>query len=189
MSLLHRRASEIYLKDLFTFASLGFALMAVYFVIQKDPFAPWFVLLSVVADWLDGKVARITGKTNDFGVQLDSLADAVAFGAAPAVLNVVFSDSLGDYFVIAASVFYGVCIITRLAWFNLQDPKAEKGAYYGLPSPLAALGAVAVPAALGWAANICIASIAVFGFLAVSGYRSSKASLKKAFGPLGFLFS
>lgn len=189
MDLLNRRAGELAIKDAFTYASLGFGLMAIYFAAQGNSFAPWFVLFSVIADFLDGKVARLTKQYNDFGLQLDSLADGAAFGVTPAVLCIVACNALSDSIAIAASIFYAICIITRLAWFNLQDPKAEKGVYYGMPSPLAALGAVATVYLAGLTATVASASLFAWGFLAVSGFKTSKASLKKMFGPLGFIFA
>ena len=61
--------------------------------------------------------------------------------------------------------------------------------YYGLPSPLAALGAVFVPWYFNWSPAATAASFLVFGFLAVSAFRTSKKSLKAMFGPLGIIFS
>ena len=189
VGLLHYRAKEIYFKDLFTYASLAFGILAVTCSIRGQPYAPAFILLAVVADWLDGKVARLTGKFNEFGIQLDSLADAVSFGAAPAIVGVYLSNSLASVLILSEAMFFAICIITRLAWFNLQDPKAEKGVYYGLPSPLAAVGVIAVSWAFAWHPAAVAFSFFVFGFLAVSGFRTKKETLKRALGPLGFIFS
>ncbi|MGD9343616.1 MAG: CDP-alcohol phosphatidyltransferase family protein, partial [Desulfuromonadales bacterium] len=48
--------------------------------------AAWFILISAIFDALDGKVARLTGTTSQFGVEYDSLADIVSFGVAPGLL-------------------------------------------------------------------------------------------------------
>ncbi|MFA5246942.1 MAG: CDP-alcohol phosphatidyltransferase family protein [Candidatus Micrarchaeia archaeon] len=189
MEILNKKAGELAAKDVFTYASVGFGIAGVAFALQGADYAPVFVLLAVVADFLDGKVARWTNKFNDFGLQLDSLADAVSFGAVPAVLGILLSNAMFDWTVIATAIFFCICIVTRLAWFNLQDPKMEKGVYYGLPSPLAAIGATFVPWYFAWDPAVTAASLLVFGFLAVSAFKTSKSSMKKMLGPLGIIFS
>jgi len=189
MDMLNRKAGELALKDAFTFASIVFGILAVVLSLQGFFWAPALVALAIIADFLDGKVARWTNKFNDFGLQLDSLADAVSFGAVPAVLGILLSGAVFDWVTIACAMFFAICIITRLAWFNLQDPKAEKGVYYGLPSPLAALFAVFIPWYRAWNPAVTAASFLVFGVLAISGFKTSKKSLKEALGPLGFLFA
>jgi CDP-diacylglycerol--serine O-phosphatidyltransferase len=189
MALLHNKAGELAFKDAFSFASVAFGILSIVLCLQGQPWAPALVVLAIAADFLDGKVARWTGQHNDFGLQLDSLADAVSFGAVPAMLGILLSGAVFDWVTIACAIFYAICITIRLAWFNVQDQKAEKGVYYGLPSPLAALGAVFVPWYFGWSPAITAASLFVFGVLAVSGFRTSKKSLRKILGPLGIMFS
>lgn len=188
MALLNRKAGELGFKDLFTYASVAFAIIGFICALGKIDYAPVFILLAVVADFMDGKVARWTNKFNDFGLQLDSLADAISFGAIPATFGIILATPK-DIVPVLTCTFFAICIITRLAWFNLQDPKAEKGVYYGLPSPLAALGAVFVPWYFGWDLAVTSASFLVFGVLAVSGFKTSKKSLKQMLGPLGIIFS
>ncbi|MCB9741030.1 MAG: CDP-diacylglycerol--serine O-phosphatidyltransferase [Alphaproteobacteria bacterium] len=86
-----------------------------------------------IFDMLDGRVARLTGGGSEFGVQLDSLADVVSFGVAPAVL--VYSwglEGLGPVG-LAAAFFYAICGTFRLARFNVEtgdedaDPNFSKG--------------------------------------------------------------
>ena len=99
--------------------------------------------VAMVLDMLDGRIARMTGTSSDFGIELDSLADVVSFGMAPAILS--FSWGLqplgrlgwavGFLFVAAAAL--------RLARFNIQAGSVDKRYFVGMPSPAAA----AVPAA------------------------------------------
>lgn len=189
MAVINRKAGELALKDAFTFASIAFGILAILLSLQNNALAPGLVLMAIIADFLDGKVARLTGQDNDFGLQLDSLADAISFGAVPAILGILLSGGIFDWAAIACATFYAICIVMRLAWFNVQDPKTEKGVYYGLPSPLAALGAVFVPWYFGWGSTVTAASFLVFGFLAISAFKTSKKSLKKMLGPLGIVFS
>ena len=97
------------------------------------------IAVSVVMDIADGAVARLVGATSPFGLQLDSLADLISFGLAPAVL--VYTWALPEWPVLAwlgAVVWLG-CAAFRLARFNVTvDPMADKRYFVGLPSPAAA---------------------------------------------------
>ncbi|RME85182.1 MAG: CDP-diacylglycerol--serine O-phosphatidyltransferase [Planctomycetota bacterium] len=108
-------------------------------------YAAWLIMLAMVFDAFDGKVARMTKTSSEFGGELDSLSDIISFGVAPAVL-VAMSNS-----VMATSPFWGrvawvfsvayvVGAILRLARFNVEnslDESAHEG-FSGLPSPAAA---------------------------------------------------
>ena len=110
--------------------------------------AALFIGFGFVLDILDGRVARLTGATSDFGLQFDSLADVVSFGLAPAVLSLEWGLqplhrlgwAVGFLFVAAAAM--------RLARFNIQTAAGgDKRYFVGMPSPSAA----AVPAATVYA--------------------------------------
>jgi CDP-diacylglycerol--serine O-phosphatidyltransferase len=109
------------------------------------------VFVAMIFDSLDGKVARLTRQTSDFGAQLDSLADAITFGVAPAVLAKALIDfhaaPKGDllprhprlYYL--ASALYVLCAVMRLARFNVETESHDEEAhreFVGLPSPAAA---------------------------------------------------
>lgn len=119
------------------------------------------ILLAMVFDMLDGRVARMTRTTSDFGGQLDSLADAVTFGVAPGVL-VAMTHSMARYASISpggypfwskmAWVFgaaYAAGAVIRLARFNVQNSHDDEAhlSFKGLPSPAAA-GVIATVALL-----------------------------------------
>ncbi len=104
---------------------------------------------AIVLDIADGAVARLVGATSPFGIQLDSLADLVSFGLAPAVL--VHTWALPENPVIAwlSAFFWLACAAFRLARFNVTvDPMADKKYFVGLPSPGAALVVIATIFAL-----------------------------------------
>lgn len=104
--------------------------------------ACWFIILAAFLDVLDGKVARFSGGTTQFGVELDSLADFLSFGVAPAML--VYSiklNSLGKWGWII-SVVYIMAAAYRLARYNLLADSDEKRGFVGLPVPAAALSLV-----------------------------------------------
>jgi CDP-diacylglycerol--serine O-phosphatidyltransferase len=91
---------------------------------------------------LDGRVARMTGTTSQFGVEFDSLADVISFGVAPAIMAFQWGlHPLGRLGWAAGFVFVAGAAI-RLARFNIQTGTVDKKYFVGLPSPAAA----AVPA-------------------------------------------
>jgi CDP-diacylglycerol--serine O-phosphatidyltransferase len=103
-------------------------------------------------DLLDGRVARMTNTTSEFGIELDSIADVVSFGIAPAVLAFAWGyGQVPDLRNIgwAASFLFLICGALRLARFNVQarqhnpnlppkNPKVDKKAFVGLPIPFGA---------------------------------------------------
>lgn len=103
------------------------------------------VFIAGLFDGLDGRVARLTGTTSEFGVQYDSLADLVSFGMAPSL--VMYHWALvgfrADGPVLAkvgwaAAFLYAACAALRLARFNTQVGSTDKRWFIGLASPAAA---------------------------------------------------
>jgi CDP-diacylglycerol--serine O-phosphatidyltransferase len=99
----------------------------------------WFIILAGIFDTLDGLMARITRSSSQFGVELESLADVVSFGAAPSFL--VYQAHLGTLgsFGIIISAMPLVFGAIRLARFNVQLVGFEKDYFKGLPIPVAAI--------------------------------------------------
>jgi len=116
--------------------------------------AGYLILVAMIADVLDGRVARLTRTTSSFGGQLDSLCDAISFGIAPAFMMLLlvehhleylglggldFSIHLGRVMIVSA-IFYAMCTVVRLARFNVENEEDEAAHmnFTGLPSPAAA---------------------------------------------------
>lgn len=99
--------------------------------------AGWLIVLAVVFDILDGRIARLTSVTSRFGAELDSLADLVSFGVAPAFL--VFSRYMSENFALGlvSSAIFVLCGALRLARFNITPPSG-KDVFEGLPIPAGA---------------------------------------------------
>jgi CDP-diacylglycerol--serine O-phosphatidyltransferase len=92
-------------------------------------------------DAFDGRVARMTKTQSDFGVQLDSLADVISFGAAPALLVYKWALAPLGFFGLFVSFSFAACGALRLARFNVLAQRGDKGSsrfFVGLPIPLAA---------------------------------------------------
>jgi len=97
------------------------------------------ILVACVFDMLDGKVARATGSESKFGLEYDSLSDAISFGIAPSVLSYFFVlQGYGRLGFLAAFLFLA-CGVLRLARFNIQAETVQKRQFLGLPIPAAAL--------------------------------------------------
>ncbi len=136
---LRKRAIYI-LPNLFTTSSIFFAFLSIVFASQsRFEQATYCIFMSAFLDGIDGKVARLTGTSSEFGVQYDSLADVIAFGMAPALL--IWYWALIDYgrTGIGVSFLFLACAALRLARFNVSaalEPN-EKKFFIGLPSPAA----------------------------------------------------
>jgi CDP-diacylglycerol--serine O-phosphatidyltransferase len=107
----------------------------------------WFLLGAMVFDTLDGLAARILHAKSSFGANLDSLADVISFGVAPAVTVFVFIkrncpgvSPAATLLIWAVALFYLGCTMWRLARYNVLAAEGEKddGCFLGLPSPAAA---------------------------------------------------
>lgn len=115
-------------------------------------YAAILIFMGMLFDGLDGSVARMARATSDLGEQLDSMADMVTFGVAPAFLAVqligvqtpylaVHTDPLFDRVVLVIACIYVACTALRLARFNVevhQPKESDHMSFKGLPSPGAA---------------------------------------------------
>lgn len=97
------------------------------------------VFLAMVFDALDGRAARWAKQSSQFGAELDSLCDAISFGVAPAFLLIKFSPDFHPRWLWAIAVLFMVCVVLRLARFNVETDEEDSHDYFsGLPSPAAA---------------------------------------------------
>lgn len=104
------------------------------------------IFFGMFFDMFDGRVARLTKTQSEFGVQLDSLADLVSFGAAPGVLLFRWCLYELDFIGLVVAFVYVACGALRLARFNVlasREPGSSKY-FVGLPIPLAAGTVVAM---------------------------------------------
>ena len=160
-------------------------------------FAAKIIGFSVLLDGLDGRVARMTNTTSAFGAELDSLADAISFGMAPALLAFCWGVQFADFGSAAAlteqlsragklvSFLFLLCGVARLARFNVQKnpmPKnpgrRDRKYFVGLPIPAAAGMVAAVvnfadgyPVVFWQQSIIWLAFMGMISFLMVSTWR------------------
>ncbi|MCK6621854.1 MAG: CDP-diacylglycerol--serine O-phosphatidyltransferase [Calditrichaceae bacterium] len=125
---------------LFTMANMFCGYYSVILSCQgKFITAAWLIVAAAVLDVLDGKLARLTQSSSDFGVQYDSLADVISFGIAPSMLSYyVFFQNWGTIGLLLSFVPLVFGSI-RLARFNIRLVGHDKKHFEGLPSPAAAI--------------------------------------------------
>lgn len=127
------------LPCMFTLASLFCGFYAIVSAFNGDfKTAAIAILVAAIFDALDGRVARLTNSTSQFGAELDSLCDMVSFGVSPAVLAYLWAlHPYGRYGWLAAFLYVAMTSL-RLARFNTQDGTATSKNFIGLPCPAAA---------------------------------------------------
>ena len=100
--------------------------------------AAYAIVAAAVFDLLDGRVARLTHSTSQFGAEYDSLCDLVSFGVAPGLLLYLWALAPFERLGWLAAFFFAACGALRLARFNVQAHIYEKSYFQGLPIPMAA---------------------------------------------------
>lgn len=134
------RVTRSIVPNLFTLANLFCGFAAIVAALESSiERAAFLILLSGIFDALDGVVARLTRSASEFGVELDSLCDAVSFGVAPSVvLYMVYFHELGNWGQLLASL-PALTGVLRLARFNVQLTSLEDKQYFrGMPIPAGA---------------------------------------------------
>jgi len=192
------------LPSLFTAANIAAGYYAIAQSMLGDAQSAWHfdhaakaIGVAVVADGLDGRIARMTNTTSDFGRELDSLADVITFGVAPAILawiwgfrmladapSLEFHTRVVQLGLIATFIFL-VAGASRLARFNIQNnpqpsnPGRPGRKYFvGMPIPAAAGVVAAVvhldrgqPLPYWWLAPVWLGILVLVAFLMVSTWR------------------
>lgn len=127
------------IPNLFTIGNLFLGIIAIIFVFNEEPtLAAVMVIIAIVADGLDGRVARALNVQSEFGKELDSLSDVISFGVAPAFIVYVVSfqelePPAAGWLVTA---IFPICGALRLARYNVTA--SSPGYFVGLPIPAAA---------------------------------------------------
>ncbi len=140
-----RRRRAIYLlPNLFTTSALFAGFYGIIAAMDGNfSKAAIAIFIAMVLDTLDGRVARQTNTSSDFGAEFDSLSDMISFGVAPGLIVYEWSlQSLGGLGLgqlgLVASFLYAACTALRLARFNTQLGIADKRFFQGLACPAAA---------------------------------------------------
>jgi CDP-diacylglycerol--serine O-phosphatidyltransferase len=134
------RKGVFILPSLITCGNMSFGILSTVSAINGNFIqAAWLLVGALACDIVDGRVARLTKTTSDFGVQLDSLSDLISFGVAPAIMMYMLVLNTMPKIGIAIAVLFILCSALRLARFNVL---AQRGVTYktfmGLPTPASA---------------------------------------------------
>jgi CDP-diacylglycerol--serine O-phosphatidyltransferase len=199
-----RRRGMFILPSVFTSINIAFGYYAITQSLQGSLAAPWHYAHAAIAiglaipfDALDGRIARMTKTTSDFGKELDSLADVITFGVAPSILAWswgfrtlhLLPESVAYQKIVALGAFVSfmflICGACRLARFNISvDPapsnpgRPDRKYFVGMPIPGAA-GAIAAvvnffdgsPIYQWWWALVWLVFVGSVGLLMVSRWR------------------
>jgi CDP-diacylglycerol--serine O-phosphatidyltransferase len=134
-----RRRAVYLIPNLLTTGNLFSGLFAILAVFKGHYLAAAVaIMVALIFDMLDGKSARWTNSTSQFGVEYDSLADLVAFGVAPGLLMYGWALSVYDMLGPAVMFAFVACGALRLARFNVMTATSESKYFTGLPIPAAA---------------------------------------------------
>src|SRR5689334_10512719 len=134
--------------NVITLASMIFGLVSLWSAHRgRFDLAAWLIIYAVLTDRLDGLVARAVKGTSELGMQLDSFADFLNFGVAPAYLvlsflshrpDLPFQDGTGKTLLWIACGGYMLCAVFRLARYNiLSDDQVPTKIFFGFPTTLA----------------------------------------------------
>lgn len=140
--------------------------------------AAWMILWGVLLDKLDGTFARLLNASSPFGAQLDSFADFVSFGMAPAALfyfGFMENDMVHSVWLQAGCIVFVVATAARLARFNVVEPPMGHLMFYGIPTTF--MGAIFASGFLTWKhfqwADEMMATVPFLMFLAAVAMVSS----------------
>ena len=135
----NKKIGVFIIPSLLTAANLFCGFYSIVSVLNSDYItAAIAILVAMLFDGFDGKIARLTNSTSRFGVEFDSLSDLVSFGVAPGLL--IYTWALNGYGKIGwlAVFLFVVCGAMRLARFNVQTSVSDNKFFMGLPIPAAA---------------------------------------------------
>ena len=174
----HFRRGVAILPSVFTTGNLFLGFWAIVKTLDGD-FAQAAPLIggAVVLDMLDGRIARLTGTQSAFGAELDSLADTVSFGVAPALLAYGWALHVLPRAGWPAAFLFLVCGVLRLARFNVQQHVVDSRFFVGLPIPAAAALVAAIVLFVPdetlprWAAVLVLALVVTLALLMVGTFR------------------
>lgn len=160
---------KYWIPNCVTLLNLVFGMLSIFATLRGDYYiSAWCIVLAMVADGMDGRVARYFNVSSEMGKELDSLCDLASFGVAPGVLAYSFlledAGAAGAF----AAIFFAACGAFRLARFNV-NASVVKGYFMGLPIPAGGC-LVATFVMIGVRPESWIFSLMVFifGYLMVS---------------------
>ncbi len=157
-----KKNTRVILPNMLTLIGVCIGLTSIRFALdEKFEFAIIAIIFAALFDWLDGRIARLIKGTSEVGKELDSLADVISFGVAPAFIMYFWKLNELGRFGWLLCLIYVSCVALRLARFNVnsnQEPSWRDNFFEGVPSPA---GGILVLTPL-------IVSVASFDYIALN---------------------
>ena len=134
-----KKNARVILPNMLTLIGVCIGLTSIRFALdEKFEFAIIAIIFAALFDWLDGRIARLIKGTSEVGKELDSLADVISFGVAPAFVMYFWKLNELGRFGLLLCLIYVSCVALRLARFNVnsnQEPSWRDNFFEGVPSP------------------------------------------------------
>jgi len=134
-----KKNARVILPNMLTLIGVCIGLTSIRFALdEKFEFAILAIIFAALFDWLDGRIARLIKGTSEVGKELDSLADVISFGVAPAFIMYFWKLNELGRFGWLLCLIYVSCVALRLARFNVnsnQEPSWRDNFFEGVPSP------------------------------------------------------
>ena len=134
-----KKNARVILPNILTLIGVCIGLTSIRFALdEKFEFAIIAIIFAALFDWLDGRIARLIKGTSEVGKELDSLADVISFGVAPAFIMYFWKLNELGRFGWLLCLIYVSCVALRLARFNVnsnQEPSWRDNFFEGVPSP------------------------------------------------------
>ena len=134
-----KKNTRVILPNILTIIGVCIGLTSIRFALdEKFEFAIIAIIFAALFDWLDGRIARLIKGTSEVGKELDSLADVISFGVAPAFIMYFWKLNELGRFGWLLCLIYVSCVALRLARFNVnsnQEPSWRDNFFEGVPSP------------------------------------------------------
>lgn len=161
-----------YIPNILTFLNLAFGVLSILEVINnKYMGAAVFIIAAAIVDRYDGRIARALNVSSEIGKELDSLADLVSFGVAPAIL-MLFKFGLNTNLIgVAAMLFYIICGCYRLAKYNIT---VFDGVFSGVPITICGCALATISLVTISFKAIPLACLIILGYCMVSKIKIQK---------------
>lgn len=199
-----------FIPNLITLGNLFCGLLAIKTALEPEgnlTLASWFIVAGMGFDFMDGFVARLLGVSSPLGKQLDSLADVITFGAAPAFVLFHYTSLAGGgdgpYYLVYLPFLIALFSALRLAKFNIDENQTTY--FIGMPTPANALAIISIPLMIadgipGWAeswltnpyflgAFSILCSVWLVAPVALFSLKIKAGGLKKNLLPLVFVIT
>jgi CDP-diacylglycerol--serine O-phosphatidyltransferase len=135
----NKKNARVILPNMLTLIGVCIGLTSIRFSFNAQfDLAIIAIIFAALFDWLDGRIARLIKGTSEVGKELDSLADVISFGVAPAFIMYFWTLSSLGKFGWLVCLIYVSCVALRLARFNVnsnQEPSWKDNFFEGVPSP------------------------------------------------------